>query len=264
MNRYLRVTIVQSALAWHEPDVNRRRLAAHFRGLAGHSDLVVLPEMFATGFTMDAGAVAETMSGPTVGWMREEAAALGCVVTGSLVIRDEGLHYNRLVWARPDGTLAYYDKRHLFRMANEQAHYSAGGRQLTVDLKGWRVRPLICYDLRFPVWSRNRNDYDVLVYVANWPAKRAQAWAALLRARAIENLSYVVGVNRVGTDGNGLSHAGDSVVLDFRGMPLSSEGSGDRVETTVLDLEALAGFRARFPAHLDADPFELLEGARTP
>jgi omega-amidase len=257
MNPHLRVTLVQSDLAWQEPAANRHRLAAHFRGLAGHTDLVVLPEMFSTGFSMDAAGLAEDMDGPTVGWMREEAVAMGCVLTGSLIVREGGRHFNRLVWARPDGTLAHYDKRHLFRMANEQQHYAAGDRRLTVEIKGWRVCPMICYDLRFPVWSRSRGDYDLLLYVANWPARRAHAWSALLRARAIENLSYVVGVNRIGRDGNGTSYAGDSVALDFLGQSLSSEGSGDRAETAVLDMESLKSYRASFPAHLDADEVEL-------
>jgi predicted amidohydrolase len=257
MNSHLRVTLVQSEIAWEAPAANRHRLAEHFRGLAGHTDLIVLPEMFSTGFSMDAGALAESMNGPTVGWMREEAAAMGCVITGSLVVSDQGRHFNRLVWARPDGSLTHYDKRHLFRMADEHTHYAAGGSRLTVELKGWRVCPLICYDLRFPVWSRSRGDYDLLLYVANWPARRARAWAALLRARAIENLCYVVGVNRIGRDGNAVSYAGDSVALDFLGKPISSEGGGDRVETAVLDMESLRAYRESFPADLDADAFEI-------
>ena len=258
MNTHLRVTLVQTELQWQDPAGNRHRLAAHFRGLLGHTDLVVLPEMFSTGFSMDAAALAEDMDGPTVGWMREEAAALGCVVTGSLIVREAGHCRNRLIWARPDGTVEHYDKRHLFRVAGEQDHYAAGTRRLVVDLKGWRVCPMICYDLRFPVWSRNRDDYDLLLYVANWPQRRAHAWSTLLRARAIENLSYVVGVNRIGKDGNGASYSGDSVALDYLGQPLSSEGGGDRVETAVLDLASLQSYRAIFPSHLDADRFELL------
>jgi predicted amidohydrolase len=258
MNSHLRVTLVQAELAWQDPAANRRNLAAHFRGLVGRTDLVVLPEMFSTGFSMAAAELAEDMHGPTVGWMREEAAALGCAITGSLIVREDGRCYNRLVWARPDGSVEHYDKRHLFRVANEQQHYAAGARRLVVELKGWRVCPMVCYDLRFPVWSRSRGDYDVLLYVANWPQRRANAWATLLRARAIENLCYVVGVNRVGRDGNGASYAGDSVALDFLGQPLSSEGGGDRVETAVLDLESLRAYRQSFPAQLDADPFELL------
>jgi predicted amidohydrolase len=258
MMNHLRVTMVQTELAWQDPAVNRHRLATHFRGLIGHTDLVVLPEMFSTGFSMDAESLAEDMDGPTVGWMREEAAALGCVITGSLIIREQGRCYNRLVWARPDGTIGHYDKRHLFRIANEQDHYAPGARRMVVELKGWRVCPLVCYDLRFPVWSRSRDDYDLLLYVANWPQRRAHAWSTLLKARAIENLSYVVGVNRIGKDGNGATYAGDSVALDFLGQPLSSEGGGDRVETAVLDLESLHAYRKSFPAHLDADRFELV------
>jgi omega-amidase len=258
MNPHLRVTMVQVDLAWQDPAANRRSLAAHFRGLVGHTDLVVLPEMFSTGFSMEAETLAEDMDGPTIGWMREEAAALGCVITGSLIVREQGRCHNRLVWARPDGTLGHYDKRHLFRIAGEQDHYAAGDRRRVLELKGWRVCPMICYDLRFPVWSRNRDDYDLLLYVANWPQRRAHAWSTLLRARAIENLSYVVGVNRIGRDGNGASYAGDSVALDFLGQPLSSEGGGDRVETAVLDLESLHAYRSSFPAHLDADRFELV------
>ena len=257
MNPHLRVTLIQAELAWQAPATNRRALAAHFRGLLGHTDLVVLPEMFSTGFSMDAEGLAETMDGPTVDWMREEAAALGCVITGSLIVRDGPHCYNRLVWARPDGTTEHYDKRHLFRLAGEQDHFAAGSRRVVTELKGWRVCPMICYDLRFPVWSRSRGDYDLLLYVANWPQRRAFAWSTLLRARAIENLSYVVGVNRIGKDGNGVTYAGDSVALDFLGQPLSSEGGGDRVETVVLDREALTGYRNSFPAHLDADRFSL-------
>ncbi len=257
MTANLRVTLIQADLAWQDPATNRRNLAAHFRGLAGHTDLIVLPEMFTTGFSMAADSLAETMAGATVGWLREEAAAIGCAITGSLIVEENGRHYNRLVWATPDGNLAHYDKRHLFRMAREQEHYAAGNRRLVVELKGWRLCPLVCYDLRFPVWSRSRGDYDVLLYVANWPARRRAAWSALLRARAIENVCYVVGVNRVGKDGNGASYSGDSVALDFLGQVLGGDRDGDFVETVVLDRESLATFRRDFPVHLDADDFEL-------
>jgi len=257
MNSHLRVTIIQCDLAWQDPATNRARLARHFRGLLGRTDLVVLPEMFPTGFSMDADVLAEDMDGPTVGWLREEAAALGCAITGSLIVRDGEHYYNRLVWARPDGSLAHYDKRHLFRMAGEHEHFAAGNRRLVVELKGWRICPMVCYDLRFPVWSRSRGDYDALLYVANWPARRRLAWQSLLRARAIENLACVVGVNRIGRDGNGVAYSGDSVVLDHLGQPLGSEGDGDRVETAVLDLESLQAWRRSFPAHLDADDYDL-------
>ena len=257
MTANLRVTMIQADLAWQDPASNRRNLAAHFRGLAGHTDLIVLPEMFTTGFSMEARSLAETMAGATVGWLREEAAAVGCAITGSLIVEDGGQHYNRLVWATPDGGFAHYDKRHLFRMAREQEHYAAGNQRLVVGLRGWRVCPLVCYDLRFPVWSRNRDDYDLLLYVANWPARRSLAWKALLRARAIENLSYVVGVNRIGKDGNGASYAGESAAIDFLGQAVAGDRGGEFVETVVLDRESLLAFRASFPAHLDADDFVL-------
>jgi omega-amidase len=262
MTANLRVTMIQADLAWQDPATNRRNLAAHFRGLAGHTDLIVLPEMFTTGFSMAAGPLAETMAGATVGWLREEAAAIGCAITGSLIVEENGRHYNRLVWATPDGHCAHYDKRHLFRMAREQEHYAAGSQRLVVELKGWRLCPLVCYDLRFPVWSRSRGDYDVLLYVANWPSRRRSAWSALLRARAIENACYVVGVNRVGRDGNGASYSGDSVALDFLGQVLGGDRDGGFVETVVLDREALATFRRDFPVHLDADDFELRAAAQ--
>jgi len=257
MNPHLRVTMVQADLAWQDPDENRRRMAHHFGGLSGHTDLIVLPEMFSTGYSMNAAQCSEPMDGPTVGWMREEAAALGCVITGSVIIRDGDRHYNRLIWVRPDGSFEHYDKRHLFRMAGEQKSFSAGERRLTVDIKGWRVCPLVCYDLRFPVWSRVRGDYDILLYVASWPARRQLAWSTLLRARAIENVAYVVGVNRVGRDGNGAEYCGGSVAIDFLGQPLNDEHDGDDVETVVLDRPALDAFRASFPVHLDADDFEV-------
>jgi omega-amidase len=263
MTANLRVTMIQTQLAWHAPATNRRTLARHFRGLVGHTDLIVLPEMFTTGFTMDAAGLAETMEGETVGWLREEAASVGCAITGSLIVREGSYrHYNRLLFVTPDGQVRHYDKRHLFRMANEQSHYAAGKHRLIVSWKGWRICPLICYDLRFPVWSRNRGDYDVLLYVANWPAKRRVAWSALLRARAIENLCYVVGVNRIGKDGNGATYGGDSAAVDFQGLALGGDhGGGDFVETVVLDREALQKYREKFPAHLDADDFELEAGS---
>lgn len=261
MTANLRVTMIQADLAWQAPITNRRNLAAHFRGLAGHTDLIVLPEMFTTGFTMDAAGLAETMDGETVHWLREESAAWGCAITGSIIVRDGSRHYNRLLFAKPDGTLEHYDKRHLFRMANEQKHFAAGTHRKLIEFKGWRLCPQVCYDLRFPVWSRNRGDYDALLYVANWPARRRVAWSALLKARAIENVCYAVGVNRVGKDGNGATYAGDSAVYDFMGRSLGGDHGGDFVETVVLDREALEMYRKEFPAHLDADDFELKPGA---
>lgn len=259
--RPLRVTLAQSDLAWHDPDANRTRFAALLEPLAGRTDLVVLPEMFTTGFTMAASSVAEPADGPTVDWMRAMAAKLQAVVTGSIATEQGGKHFNRLVWMRPDGSCATYDKRHLFRMAQEDEHYAAGQSRLVVDLNGWKICPLVCYDLRFPVWSRNRigreAQYDVLVYVANWPDRRRYAWQTLLRARAIENLSYCVGVNRVGHDGNDIAYKGDSAVLDFLGQPITPASESELVHTVELDHVALQTFRSKFPAYLDADDFEL-------
>jgi predicted amidohydrolase len=254
--RDLNVTLVQQPLAWQDAGANRARFGELLAPLAGRTDLVVLPEMFTTGFSMQAAELAEPMDGASVQWLRTTAARLGAVVTGSVIVADDG-YRNRLVWARPDGTLAAYDKRHLFRMAREHEHYTAGERRVVVELHGWRVLPLVCYDLRFPVWSRSRDDYDLALYVANWPAARRHAWSALLPARAIENLCYVVGVNRVGVDGAGIEYAGDSVVLDPLGRPLAELGAAAAVTQVTLSAAALQEHRRRFPAHLDADAFRL-------
>lgn len=253
----LTVTLVQSALHWHEPAANRAMFAHKLAPLAGATDLVVLPEMFATGFTMEAAANAETMDGPSIAWMAEQAARLGAVVTGSLIIGVQGRYYNRLIWMRPDGSFAHYDKRHLFRMADEHRHYTAGTERLVVELRDWRVCPLVCYDLRFPVWSRNRNDYDLLLYVANWPERRAPHWRALAVARAVENLACVAAVNRVGEDGNGIAYAGDSMAIDAQGRALAHLAYVEAVQSVTFARDALDAYRERFPADRDADAFGL-------
>ena len=261
----LRVSLVQGDTVWHDPDANRAMYAELVAPLAGRTDLVLLPETFTSGFSNEALASAEDMQGPTVAWIRDQARGLGAVVTGSVQIREGQGVYNRLLWATPEGEVRHYDKRHLFRMAKEHERYAAGRDRLTVELKGWRICPLVCYDLRFPVFIRNRFgveaparfDYDLLLFVANWPSPRRYAWQTLLRARAIENLSYVAAVNRVGTDGNGLAYSGDSVALDFLGQPLLEFGAQVQVATTTLSAAALAGHRERFPAQLDADRFDL-------
>ena len=257
----LDVTLIQADLAWHDPVENRRRIQQHFAALAGKTDLIVLPEMFTTGFTMQPESVAEPANGPTLEWMREQAAALGAVVTGSIATSEGDRYFNRLVWMRPDGTHESYDKRHLFRMAQEQDHYSAGTRRRVIELKGWKILPLVCYDLRFPVWSRNKvgsdDAYDVLLYVANWPERRRYPWQTLLKARAIENLSYCIGVNRVGKDGTGVNYTGDSAAIDFLGQPMTPPSEQEFVTTVTLDKAALDEFRGKFPAYLDADEFHL-------
>jgi predicted amidohydrolase len=260
----LRVSLVQGATRWHDAVANRDYYGALVRPLRGQSDLIVLPEAFLSGFTNEALGNAETMDGAGLAWFRDLAREVGAVVTGSVVVREGDRCVNRLVWMRPDGTHVLYDKRHLFRMAGEHERYAGGAERIVVELNGWRVCPLVCYDLRFPVWSRNRYDrtaqrfdYDVLIYVANWPSARRHPWRTLLLARAIENLSYCVGVNRVGVDGNDLHYAGDSVVVDFVGQPLVELGAQEQVVTVNLDPATLAAHRERFPAWMDADDFTI-------
>ena len=261
----LRVSLIQGDTLWHDPEGNRARYGEMIAPLRGQTDLIVLPETFTSGFSNEAIHRAEGMDGPTVAWMREQAQTLGAVVAGSVQIRHLQGVFNRLLWATPDGELRRYDKRHLFRMAKEHERYAAGQDRLTVDLKGWRICPLVCYDLRFPVFIRNRFgaeaenrfDYDLLVFVANWPSARRHAWRTLLPARAIENLSYVAAVNRVGRDGNQIDYSGDSVVHDFLGQPLVECGAQPQVATVVLSAQALAEHRTRFPAQLDADDFRI-------
>ncbi len=255
----LELALIQTELAWQDPAANR----AHFADLlaeARAADLVILPEMFSTGFSMHSSALAEPEDGPTTAWLLEQAERIGSVICGSLIIQAaDGSYRNRLLWARPDGTLAHYDKRHLFRMAGEHKHYAAGEQQVLLELNGWRVRPLICYDLRFPVWSRDAGGTDLLLYTANWPAARRQHWNRLLPARAIENLCYVAAVNRIGSDGNGHPYSGDSQVLDFQGDALLVPGETAGVFRVRLSAANLATYRERFPAHLDADAFSLGE-----
>jgi predicted amidohydrolase len=259
----LRITLIQDATRWHDPAGNRELYGAHVRAVKGHSDLVVLPETFTSGFTNETVGNAEGMDGESMRWLAALAAEVGATLTGSMVMRDGERYYNRLVWMRPDGSHASYDKRHLFRYANEHQRYTAGSERLVVEINGWRVCPMVCYDLRFPVYARNRVDaagrfdYDLVLYVANWPAPRHNAWQTLLRARAIENLSCSVGVNRVGTDGNDLTYLGGSVALDPLGNALVECGAQPQVVTTTLSGAALLAHRQRFPFHLDADRFTL-------
>ncbi|GGD54723.1 amidohydrolase [Pseudoxanthomonas indica] len=261
----LRISLIQGETRWHDPSGNRDYYAGLIAPLAGQTDLVILPETFTSGFSNDAIDRAETMDGETVAWIRAQARQLDAAVTGSVQLRAEGGVFNRLLWATPDGELAYYDKRHLFRYAGEHKRYAAGSERLSVEWKGWRINPQVCYDLRFPVFCRNRFDverpgqldFDLQIFVANWPAARAHAWRTLLRARAIENLCYVAAVNRAGTDGNELTYSGDSAVIDFLGQPVAELGPGEGISTSVISAEALQQHRERFPAMLDADRFTL-------
>jgi omega-amidase len=266
----LHVSLVQGATRWHDPAGNRDYYGGLMSPLRGATDLVMLPETFTSGFSNEAIHNAETMEGPTVAWLRKQSRDIGAAITGSVQIRDDdgaGSNnvFNRLIFATPDGEIQHYDKRHLFRYAKEHERYAAGRERLTVEWKGWRICPLVCYDLRFPVYSRNRFDverpgglgYDLLLYVANWPSARAYPWKTLLRARAIENLCFVAGLNRVGNDGNGLHYAGDSAVIDFLGHPLSESTDEEVVTTTTLSAAELLAHRERFPAMLDGDAFVL-------
>ena len=253
----LRVSLVQTDLVWEDPAANCAQLEERLADLTGKTDVVVLPEMFATGFSMSPTG-AEIGRGPVLQWMQVQASRLGALMIGSLKVKQQNSFLNRLYAVHPDGSFVSYDKRHLFRMGAENEFYQAGDKQVIVSYKGWNLAVFICYDLRFPVWSRNVGmAYDAAIYVANWPAPRANAWRTLLQARAIENLAYVVGVNRVGTDANNLSYAGDSLLVDFKGGLQLDLQAKDQILTSELSAVDLADFRAKFPAHLDADLFSL-------
>ncbi len=260
----LKLTIVQSRLAWESPVENYRILNKALSKLErGATDVVALPEMFSTGFSMDAKRLAEEMEGPSMQWMFEAARGLKAAVCGSLIIREEKNYYNRFIWMDPSGRYEYYDKRHLFRMGGEDKVYSAGREGIVIEHKGWGICPMVCYDLRFPAWSRNKMegkgarakyDYEVLLYVANWPAVRSFAWSQLLIARAIENQCYLAGVNRVGVDGKGVEHSGDSVVLNPLGQKISgTRPNKNSVETVELNWAALQDLRKKFPVMMDSD-----------
>jgi len=251
----LTVALIQQEIVPNNPQQNLDTFAYAMNGLCD-CDLVILPEVFTTGFCSNARNYAEFVDGSAYQWMAQQAQKLNAVVTGSLVVKEGENHFNRLVWMRPNGTYIHYDKRHLFRMAGEHERYASGTERLLVELNGWRILPLICYDLRFPVWSRNRNDYDLAFYVANWPSARALHWNRLLQARAIENLSYVVGVNRVGMDEKHQHYSGDSSVFSSTGeVVFSSQEAGAFVVELFAD--KLKEHRSNFPAYMDADEFQI-------
>lgn len=256
----LKVTLIQADLYWQSPTANLAMLEEKIWEIEESTDLIILPEMFTTGFTMEASAYAEPMNFTTMKWMKQQAAQTGAVVTGSYIVKEGGSFYNRLLWVEPDGSYAIYDKRHLFRMAKEDETFAIGEKRLIREWKGWRICPMVCYDLRFPVWSRNqylesekRMDYDLLLYVANWPAVRISAWDILLQARAAENLSYVVGVNRVGQDGKEVAYNGHSTFIDYKGTQQKTIIDDTCVYTQTLSANELNNFREKFPAYLDAD-----------
>ena len=259
----LTISLIQTELHWQDPAANRAMLAELVGAAAEHADLIALPEMFTTGFTMTPAGLDEAPGGSTENWLREIAERHSTAVCGSLIVADNGSYHNRLLFARPGRPVEHYDKRHLFRMAGEDREYAAGKRRLVVEVGDWRVCPLICYDLRFPVWSRNRDDYDLLLYVANWPAARHSAWRTLLPARAVENLCYAAGVNRVGHDGNDVAYAGGSLVADYLGGVLADGANQAGIVSATLSGAKLTRYREKFPAWKDADAFVLRDDDAT-
>lgn len=253
----LRVSLVQTSLHWENPTANLKMLDGKLAPLKGKADLVILPEMFTTGFSMNVENIAETMEGTAIQWMKAKSKYLETVLTGSLIIKENGNYYNRLIWMRPDGSFSQYDKRHLFTLAKEQLTFTAGTEKLIVELNGWKICPLICYDLRFPVFSRNVENYDLLIYTANFPAKRRKAWRSLLLARAIENQSYVLAVNLVGEDGNQFLYSGDSAVIDPYGEILREETDKEMIISAVLTKAPIDKIRKELPFLNDKDEFEI-------
>lgn len=254
--RDLTVTPIQCELAWEQPADNRRHIGEIIAALDDAGDLIVLPEMFTTGFSMNAVANAEEPGGPTHDWLQDIARERDCAVCGSIAVREGDAVYNRMLFATPE-QLIKYDKRHLFRMAGEHKRYAGGNERVIVHWRDWRINLQVCYDLRFPVFSRNRQDYDMLVYVANWPAVRRLHWRQLLIARAIENQACVVGVNRIGSDAKGWNYAGDSLVISAEGVLLHDARNENGATRVSLDGAALLDYREAFPCALDADGFQL-------
>jgi omega-amidase len=250
----LKVTLIQSELAWEDIDSNLAGFDYRIDAIEEDTHLIVLPEMFSTGFTMNAAALAQDMKGSAVKWIKEKSTEKNIDIVGSIIADDGGKFFNRLVWAKPNGEIFIYDKKHLFRMAGEEKVYSAGSKNITVELKGWKIRPFICYDLRFPAWTRNiANQFDAAIFIANWPERRSAHWKALLQARAIENQCYIIGVNRVGIDGNGLSYSGDSSIIDPWGTIIFQKSTQACSYTGDLSYEILQQSRESFPVWKDAD-----------
>jgi predicted amidohydrolase len=259
----LTLSLVQTALVWEDKAANLQFLETQLASLRGKTQVVVLPELFSTGFSMQTQVLAEPMNGPTVQWMRTMAQQYQLIITGSVMIQEEGLFYNRLIWMLPTGELGHYDKRHLFAFAGEDRYYSRGNKRFIASANGFKINLQICYDLRFPVWSRQhatdgQPEYDLLIYVANWPERRRLAWMSLLQARAIENQCYVIGVNRVGEDGHQIYHSGDSMVIDPLGEVLFTKKDEACVHTLTISKEQLQAYRRQFPFLRDGDAFELL------
>ena len=266
----LHFSLIQSSLFWEDKGANLDQFARKIKSIEQPTEIIVLPEMFNTGFSMQPQKLAETMEGPTVDWMRRMAFEKRAVITGSLIIEENGVYYNRLIWMLPNGQLGFYDKRHLFAFAGEDQYYMPGNKRLIASVKGWKINLQICYDLRFPVWARqqstlhkkdqeeNNTEYDVLLYVANWPEKRNHAWKTLLTARAIENQCFTIGVNRVGLDGNNIAHSGDSMVVGPLGEVLYHCAHEEDIFHIQLQKEEFKNTRTQFPFWKDADDFTIL------
>lgn len=256
-------TLIQTQLHWEDKQANLAMLEQKINAIDQPTQVVILPEMFSTGFSMRPESLAESMDGDTVKWMRTIAAKKKIILTGSIIIEEDGNYYNRLIWMLPNGQFGKYDKRHLFAFAGEHEHYTPGLQRLIASVNGWRVNLMVCYDLRFPVWSRQQfkeeAEYDVLIYVANWPQRRNTAWKTLLQARAIENQAYVIGVNRVGDDGNKIYHSGDSMLIDPLGEVLYHKADEEDIFTITLKKQDLEIVREKFPFWLDADPFLIID-----
>ncbi len=253
----MKTALIQTALSWENPSENRSLLQEKINSISQYVDIIILPEMFTSGFTMNPEKVAETMQGETISWLKNLARSKNCAITGSLVIQENGKYFNRLVFVFPSGEIQHYDKRHLFTLAGEDKVYTAGSDKLIVKYKGFNICPLICYDLRFPVFARNVEDYDVLVYVANWPKPRVNAWDILLKARAVENMSYVIGVNRIGSDNNNLEYTGHSQVVDFLGNYIQEPQENEGIFIVEFDKEKLNETRQKLPFLNDKDSFEI-------
>ena len=254
----MRISLVQTSLHWENPAANLENFTQLIAPLAGQTDLIILPEMFTTGFTMNVASLSETMESRTLNWMRTQTAALSAAMTGSIIVEEDGFHYNRLIWVYPDGSFHTYDKRHLFSYAGENKYFKQGSERTLIDWQEALICPFICYDLRFPVWSRNYDKYDLAIYVANWPERRSDAWRTLLKARAIENQCFCVGVNVVGSDGNEIVYSGNSSVFSYDGTELLHVASQKGVFTIDLDFSELGKFRSRFNFLEDRDRFEIL------
>jgi predicted amidohydrolase len=256
--RDLNVTIIQTELAWEDPKANYNHFDELLNAIDVDTDLVVLPEMFTTGFSMNAKSLYDNSEGESLNWLKTHAKQKQAAITGSIIAKEGANYYNRLYFVKPDGSFQTYDKKHLFTLAGEHQHYTAGTEKLIVDYKGWKICPLICYDLRFPVWARNIEDYDLLIYVANWPQKRVAAWDALLKARAVENMSYCVGVNRVGQDGNDFPYVGHSAVYDALGEKITTDLFEEAfVETVTLSKEHIIETREKLGFLKDRDAFKI-------